>query len=167
MRYHCWPGPTQPRSVGEYLPQLLSSMTLGGVRNLVDAGLYPEDSLVTDKVFALFLVSLFGKTALPLPHNPLHLIILTIIFTELLKFFRSASNDPEQRPKNTQKIKYQYDFIIIGKYLTLFDINVTCLGCSEGYHQTTTDQQRPQICMFCCSAVLTLTRSSLTRNIEH
>ena len=37
------------------------------------------------------------------------------MFSELIKFFRRASNDPEQRPKNTKKIKYQYDFIIVGK----------------------------------------------------
>ena len=156
MRYHCWPGPAQPRSVGEYLPQLLSSMTLGGVRNLVDAGLYPEDSLVTDKVFALFLVSLFGKTVLPLPHSPLHLIILTVIFTELLKFFRSASNDPEQRPKNTKKIKYQYDFIIIGKYLTILQIleilHAWCLGCCtvKDRRPYKAHQQRYAGLLLCC-----------------
>ena len=64
-------GRALPRSAAEYLlSQLLSSssMTLGGVRNLVDAGLYSGDSLVTDRVFALFLVSLFGNSRpLPLP----------------------------------------------------------------------------------------------------
>ena len=62
-------GRALPRSAAEYLlSQLLSSssMTLGGVRNLVDAGLYSGDSLVTDRVFALFLVSLFGNSP-PLP----------------------------------------------------------------------------------------------------
>ena len=116
------PSPAQT-CVGEYLPlsvsvSLATSMTLGGVRSLVDAGLYPQDNLVTDRVFALFLVSLFGNS-FPPPLPPLDLVTLPIIFTELLKFFRSASNDPEQRPKNTKKIKYQYDFIIIGKYLTI------------------------------------------------
>ena len=32
-----------------------------------------------------------------------------------MKFFRRASNDPEQRPKNVKKLNYQYDFIIVGK----------------------------------------------------
>ena len=66
-------GRALPRSAPEYLlSQLLSSssMTLGGVRNLVDAGLYSGDSLVTDRVFALFLVSLFGNSPPPSPPPP-------------------------------------------------------------------------------------------------
>ena len=46
-------------------------MTLGGPRSLVDAGLYPQDSLVTDTAFSLFLVSLFGNSlySFPLPFH--------------------------------------------------------------------------------------------------
>ena len=81
------------------------------VRSLVEAGLYSQDSLVTDRLFSFFLVTLFGNPALP----PVSQQPSDTILSELMKFFRRASNDPEQRPKNVKKLNYQYDFIIVGK----------------------------------------------------
>ena len=41
----------------------------------------------------------------------------TFFCLELIKLFRTARNDPEQRPRVVDKVHFHYDFIIIGKFL--------------------------------------------------
>lgn len=54
-----------------------------------------------------------GIASGPLVVNPLFATLLPILF-ELLKFYRNASDDPEQRPIDTKQVLYDYDFIVIG-----------------------------------------------------
>lgn len=93
-------------------------MTLG-IRDLVSSGLYRRDPIVTDFTFATTLVTLFG------PHRKNHcsrsklVKILRIFCLELIKLFRTARNDPEQRPRILDRAQHHYDFIIVGKCLLL------------------------------------------------
>ena len=93
-------------------------MTLG-IRDLVSSGLYRRDPIVTDFTFATTLVTLFG------PHRKTHcswsklVKILRLFCLELIKLFRTARNDPEQRPRILDRAQHHYDFIIVGKWLLL------------------------------------------------
>ena len=42
-----------------------------------------------------------------------------IFCLELIKLFRTAGNDPEQRPRILDRAQHHYDFIIVGKYCFL------------------------------------------------
>lgn len=90
-------------------------MTVLGIRDLVSSGLYSRDPIVTDFTFATTLVTLFG------PHRKTHcswsklVKIWRIFCLELIKLFRTARNDPEQRPRILDRAQHHYDFIIVGK----------------------------------------------------
>jgi len=54
-----------------------------------------------------------GVSSGPLLTNPIFATLIPILF-ELVKFYRSAAGDPEDRVTNVRKVRRHYDFVVIG-----------------------------------------------------
>ena len=45
-------------------------------------------------------------------------LFLFVLISELIKFYRTASGDPERRPIDRSDLQSEYDFVIVGEYLS-------------------------------------------------
>ena len=58
-----------------------------------------------------------------LGHFPIFVFLkLSQLIPELVKFYRSAAGDPEDRVTNVRKVRRHYDFVVIGDSSSILEI---------------------------------------------